>query len=165
MPRRWSRARPRRVSGWCRSRYCERMTVWNILAGFVPVLAFLLGLRLMDSFKLVHRSLLYGAIAVGIGSALLALGVNLMLLHVLHVPPEQLRGWYAPPLEEVLKAAIVAWWIHRAHVGFVVDAAIVGFAVGAGFALSENVYYALVLHEHSLVLWLVRGLGTAVMHG
>ena len=141
------------------------MTPWSILAGFVPVLAFLLGLRLMDSFKLVHRSLLYGAIATGIAAALVAFAANQAVMGSLGVPPEVLRAWVAPPLEELLKATLVAWWIARDRVGFVVDAAIVGFAVGAGFALTENLYYAMVLGDPSFVLWLVRGLGTAIMHG
>ena len=40
-----------------------------------------------------------------------------------------------------------------------------GFAVGAGFALVENRYDANVLADPNILLWLVRGLGTAVMHG
>jgi hypothetical protein len=46
-----------------------------------------------------------------------------------------------------------------------VDAAILGFAVGAGFALTENLYYAVALGDTSFALWLIRGLGTALMHG
>ena len=46
-----------------------------------------------------------------------------------------------------------------------VDAAIVGFAVGTGFALIENTYYLRTLHSGGIMVWVVRGLGTAVMHG
>src|SRR5256885_8503991 len=53
--------------------------------------------------------------------------------------------------------------LRSAHVGFLVDAAILGFAVGTGFAVVENVYYASVMRDLELGLWLVRGLGTAVM--
>ena len=45
------------------------------------------------------------------------------------------------------------------------DAAIYGFAVGTGFALVENVYYLLSLPGAPAALWIVRGFGTAVMHG
>ena len=31
--------------------------------------------------------------------------------------------------------------VHRHRVGFLVDGAILGFAVGAGFAVVENLYY------------------------
>jgi hypothetical protein len=47
-----------------------------------------------------------------------------------------------------------------------VDAAIYGFAVGAGFAFVENIYYLQsVGKEASLLVWIIRGFGTAVMHG
>jgi hypothetical protein len=32
-------------------------------------------------------------------------------------------------------------------------------------ALVENVYYIRMLESHNIVVWIVRGLGTAVMHG
>ncbi len=138
---------------------------WSLLAGFLPVIAFLLGLRLMDSYKLVHRQSLLLALAAGVGTAVLAYVLNSSLLVFAHVPDGLLRGWIAPVLEEALKAAVVAWLIHTDRVGFVVDAAVFGFAIGAGFALAENVYYAGALRDFTLTLWLVRGLGTAVMHG
>lgn len=141
------------------------MNPWSLVAGFVPVIAFLIGLRLMDSYKLVHRSSLFLALASGVGTALVAFLVNSALLGFGHLPDSVLRAWVAPLIEELLKAAVVAWLIHTDRVGFVVDAAVFGFAVGAGFALAENVYYAGALGDFSLALWLVRGLGTAVMHG
>src|SRR4030042_818092 len=53
----------------------------------------------------------------------------------------------------------------RRRVGFLVDAAIAGFAVGAGFAAAENLQYFVTLGPSSLLLWVVRGFGTALMHG
>jgi len=46
-----------------------------------------------------------------------------------------------------------------------VDSAICGFAIGAGFALVENVSYLEVLKGRGFGVWLMRGFGTAVMHG
>jgi RsiW-degrading membrane proteinase PrsW (M82 family) len=46
-----------------------------------------------------------------------------------------------------------------------VDAAICGFAVGAGFAILENVQLLGSLPNSNIFLWVVRGFGTAVMHG
>jgi len=46
-----------------------------------------------------------------------------------------------------------------------IDAAILGVAVGTGFSLFENVYYATVFPEANFGIWVVRGLGTAIMHG
>lgn len=75
-------------------------------------------------------------------------------------------GRYAAPLiEETLKASCLLVFIVRRRVGFLVDAVVLGFAVGAGFALVENVQYLRSLPNASLLLWLVRGLGTAVLHG
>jgi len=53
--------------------------------------------------------------------------------------------------------------MHR--VGFLVDAAIAGFAVGTGFALVENLYYQQLVPDAGLGTWIVRGFGTAIMHG
>ena len=141
------------------------MNLWSLLAGFVPVVAFLLGLRVMDSYKLVHRRTLIATLAGGVTAAVLAFVANRALLDAAHVPPEVLRAWWAPLLEESLKAALLVWLVQSERVGFVVDAAVLGFAAGTGFALAENVYYASALRDASLPLWLVRGLGTAIMHG
>lgn len=141
------------------------MNFWSLVAGFVPVVVFLVGLRLMDSYKLVHRTTLMLAIGGGVVIALAAFGGNRILLDALHMPPSILRAWGAPVAEELLKALLIGWLIAASRVGFVVDAAVLGFAVGTGFALAENVYYANALRDPTLVLWLVRGLGTAIMHG
>jgi hypothetical protein len=71
----------------------------------------------------------------------------------------------APILEEFLKAVYVFWLLRRNKVGFVVDAATYGFAVGTGFAFVENIY-SLQMHPHPTIwTWIVRGFGTALMHG
>ncbi|MFH1943479.1 MAG: PrsW family glutamic-type intramembrane protease, partial [bacterium] len=43
--------------------------------------------------------------------------------------------------------------------------AIYGFAIGAGFAAIENVYYLVSIRDANMFLWILRGFGTAVMHG
>ena len=45
------------------------------------------------------------------------------------------------------------------------DSAICGFAVGAGFALIENISYLHLLQGSSVGIWILRGFGTAIMHG
>lgn len=141
------------------------MNFWSLVAGFVPVIAFLLGLRLMDSYKLVHRQALLLSLAGGLVAALIAFVANRALLDVAGISPGLLRAWAAPIVEELLKATLVVWFVNTDRVGFVVDAAVLGFAIGTGFALAENVYYLNALRDPSLALWLVRGLGTAIMHG
>lgn len=137
----------------------------SLAAGFLPVLLFLAALRFMDSYKLVPRSTLLESLLAGSLAAGAAYVTNRVLLEVVHVDRLLLGRVIAPLLEEGLKAAYIAWLIRTERVGFLVDAAICGFAVGTGFGIIENLYYAGALRDLSLPLWLARGLGTAVMHG
>ena len=79
------------------------------------------------------------------------------------------RGVYsqevAPVLEEVLKAAVIIVLFALNRVGYLIDAAIAGFAVGGGFAMAENIFYLNQFTDADLGVWLVRGFGTAIMHG
>jgi hypothetical protein len=60
---------------------------------------------------------------------------------------------------------VVVYLFRSNRIGFLVDAAILGFAVGAGFALAENLYYLYSFERIHVAVWLVRGFGTAIMHG
>ena len=131
----------------------------------LPVMLFLITLIYLDSYKLVHVRSLFMAIVVGAAVALVCLTINNAVIHDLGVPRRISSRYLAPVLEEVLKAAYVAWLITRRRVGFPVDAAILGFATGAGFALIENTYYLQTLKATNVMVWVVRGLGTAIMHG
>ncbi len=131
----------------------------------LPVMLFLVTLVYLDSYKLVHARSLVMAILVGCGVALVCLSINNAVISDLGVPRRLSSRYFAPVFEETLKAAYVAWLIVRRRVGFPVDAAILGFATGAGFALIENTYYLQTLTANSLMVWVVRGLGTAIMHG
>ena len=51
------------------------------------------------------------------------------------------------------------------RIGYKLDAVISGFAIGAGFSVVENIIYLTVFTHFGAGIWLVRGLGTAVMHG
>ncbi len=130
----------------------------------LPVVGFLAVLFMMDSFRLVPQRAILSAVAVGACTAVVslwawsALGMDLQSAHVD-------SRYVAPFLEETLKAAVIVVLILRGRAGFLVDAAVQGFAVGAGFALVENVLYLRTLGDAPLALWLVRGLGTAMLHG
>ena len=71
----------------------------------------------------------------------------------------------SPWLEESLKAALIVYLIRTRRVGMLVDAAICGFAVGTGFALFENAYYLMMRPETHPAVQVIRGFGTAIMHG
>ena len=131
----------------------------------LPVLLFLAALVVLDSFKLVAPRSVARTILAGCISAVLCLLLNGWLLDALPVSTAVFARYLAPPLEEALKALPVALLIRRKRVGFLVDAAIHGFAAGAGFALVENVDYLRALPDASVPLWVVRGFGTALLHG
>jgi RsiW-degrading membrane proteinase PrsW (M82 family) len=135
-----------------------------LLLGFLPVLLFLAALLVMDSYKLVSRRSVFTTLAAGAVSAALAFAANRAVLDA-GVDAGVLRMFVAPLVEEGIKASFVFLLLRGEKVGFMVDAAIRGFAIGAGFAVVENLYYARSLGDFGLGLWVVRGLGTAIMHG
>jgi RsiW-degrading membrane proteinase PrsW (M82 family) len=133
-------------------------------AALLPVIGFLIALFFMDSFKLVPARAIVLALVVGAVTAVAAL----WLWPSLHRPGLSTVSairYVAPVLEEVLKASIIVFLLLRGRAGFLVDAAVLGFAVGAGFAVAENIVYLGALRHASLALWLVRGFGTAMLHG
>lgn len=137
----------------------------NIPIALLPVLLFLAVLILMDSFKLVPLRSVIAALLVGCAAALFCSQLNGWLLDATALPLLAFTRYVSPLSEELFKALYPAWLMRRRRVGFLVDGAISGFAVGAGFALVENVYYLMQLGGASAVLWVVRGFGTAIMHG
>ena len=134
------------------------------LLGFLPVALFLLSLLYLDSYKLVRLRTLVELIVIGCIAAALSLILNHWLLR-LGLDRRLLTRFAAPAIEEVLKAVPIILMLRTRRIGFLIDAAICGFAVGAGFALAENLYFLSTLASAPPALWVVRGFGTAVMHG
>jgi protease PrsW len=139
--------------------------VLSALLALVPVLIFLAGLQLMDSFKLVHHRSLLAALGAGAVAAVVCFMLHDWLLEATGMSPALFSRYVAPLTEETLKGLFVVAAIARRRVGFLVDAAVTGFAVGTGFALVENIDYLRALSDAPAMLWLVRGLGTAMLHG
>jgi protease PrsW len=131
----------------------------------VPVLLLLALLQLMDSFKLVRLTSVLIAIAAGAVAAILLLPFHDWLIAALNIGVRPFTRYVSPVTEETLKAVFIVFLLWRRRVGFLVDAAVLGFGVGAGFAVIENIDYLRNLPQAKLTLWLVRGLGTAVLHG
>jgi RsiW-degrading membrane proteinase PrsW (M82 family) len=131
----------------------------------LPVLLFLVFLFLLDSFKLVIKKYLLGAILWGIISAVLAYYGNTFILDHTKIRLDTLSRYLAPAIEESIKSAFIFLLIGRKRVGFMIDAAIYGFAIGTGFALSENIFYLKTNNDPNIFLWMIRGFGTAFMHG
>lgn len=130
-----------------------------------PGFIFLAALWWMDTFRLVRKSAVAAAVTYGAVAAMACEALHLWLLPVSGLDLQSFSRYVAPLTEETLKAAFVAVLIARGRTGFLVDAAVLGFAAGTGFALVENVTYLRDLAEAPLMLWALRGLGTGVLHG
>jgi RsiW-degrading membrane proteinase PrsW (M82 family) len=139
--------------------------VSNVAIALAPVVIFLVMLWRMDSFRLVRPASILAALAYGMGAAAAVLILHQWLLHARQVPPDLLSRYIAPITEETIKAVFVVTLVATARVGFLVDAAVLGFAVGTGFALFENLTYLRQMPDATPLLWLVRGLGTAMLQG
>ena len=137
----------------------------RLVAGFLPVLVFLAVLIYLDSYKLVSPRWVMLTIALGAVAAALSYTVNGGLLSHLAMDFTAYSRYVSPIVEESAKALVVIWFIRSLRIGFLVDASIFGFAVGTGFALLENAYYLRSISDPHLVVSVIRGLGTAVMHG
>jgi hypothetical protein len=75
------------------------------------------------------------------------------------------KVFLAGGVSAVLCAGIIVYLFRTHRIGFLIDAGILGFTVGAGFSLVENIYYLHMASEAHYGVWLVRGFGTAIMHG
>ncbi len=135
------------------------------VAALLPVLLFLAALIWLDSYKLVRPRAVLLTIAGGLAAALACWALNDRLIFGVGVGVDTFARYVAPPIEETAKALIVVTLLRKSRVGFLVDAAIYGFAVGTGFALAENAVWLHALGGGHVALWLLRGCGTAMMHG
>jgi RsiW-degrading membrane proteinase PrsW (M82 family) len=135
------------------------------LLGLVPVCAFLIALAMLDSYKLVSGGSLMASLGAGALAGCAGFVVNTLLLPPSGLSFVNFARYVAPVTEETLKATFLAYLLLTQRTGFLVDTAIHGFAIGAGFALVENTTFFLTHESANALLWLVRGFGTALMHG
>ncbi len=130
-----------------------------------PVLIYLGLLLFMDSYKLVRTAQVLSVVGSGILAAMLSWGINTLLIDTISIQFSSYSRWIAPWVEESVKALFILILLKKSRLAFLVDSLIYGFAVGTGFALVENIYYYLHLHSVNPAIWIIRGIGTAVMHG
>lgn len=134
------------------------------LISLVPVLLFLTALILLDSYKLVSPRMIVFTILAGGLSALISAAANYGLSSSTAISPTAFSRYLGPLIEELAKSAFVILLFRFNRIGFMVDAAIYGFAVGAGFSLVENAFYLYRLETGNILVWIIRGFGTAAMH-
>lgn len=131
----------------------------------LPVLLFLVGLVQLDGYKLLRMRMMLALVVAGaLAAGLSYLLNNLAYAHYAGSFAAYSR-WVSPWIEEGLKAALMFFLIRTRRVGLPVDAAIAGFAIGTGFALVENLYYLMARPDTALPVQVIRGFGTAIMHG
>ncbi|HKD55045.1 MAG TPA: PrsW family glutamic-type intramembrane protease [Steroidobacteraceae bacterium] len=131
----------------------------------LPVLLFLAGLVQLDGYKLVRMRMMLALVAAGALAAGVSYVVNSVAYAHFHGDFVAYSRYVSPWIEETLKAVLLVFLIRTRRVGLPVDAGIAGFAIGTGFALVENLYYLAARPHTVLAVQLIRGFGTAIMHG
>ena len=136
---------------------------WSL--ALVPVLLLTAAFVWLDVFKLVTRSEILALLVIGGITALVAYPISGIFLDTLPIGFSNYSRFAAPWIEEALKAIVVIglFWFNR--VGLKLDGVIMGFAIGAGFSVVENIIYLIRFDTLPPSVWMVRGIGTAIMHG
>jgi hypothetical protein len=119
----------------------------------------------MDSYKLVQLKTVLWVIVAGACMLVPAYYINGSLLDWWQLDYKSFTRYVSPLTEEALKALVIIVLLYRNRIGFLVDGAIMGFAVGTGFAVAENLFRLQTLGDAHIAVWIVRGFGTAIMHG
>ena len=131
----------------------------------VPVLVLLAVFIWLDVFKLMNLREVLVLLILGALGAGLAWPISGRLLDTLPIGYSHFSRFVAPWIEEAIKAVIMIGLFRLNRIGYKLDAVISGFAIGAGFSVVENIMYLTMYPQYGAGTWLVRGLGTAVMHG
>jgi RsiW-degrading membrane proteinase PrsW (M82 family) len=136
---------------------------WGV--ALVPVLVLLGVFIWLDAFALMNAGEVALLLLCGAIGALLAWPVSGRLLDTLPIGFSLYSRFVAPWIEEAIKAVIMIILFRMNRIGYKLDAVISGFAIGAGFSVVENIFYLTMYPDYGTGTWLVRGFGTAIMHG
>src|SRR6185436_6804690 len=102
------------------------------LIGLLPALCFLGALLLLDSYKLVRLRMVVTVIVIGGALAGVCYLLNLAIINAGGMDFETYSRYGAPVIEESIKSAVILVLIRTRRIGFLVDASVLGYAVGAG---------------------------------
>jgi RsiW-degrading membrane proteinase PrsW (M82 family) len=136
---------------------------WGL--ALVPVLVLLSLFVWLDAFKLMSFSEILVLLLLGGAAAGVAYPISGRMIDTLPIGFNFYSRYVAPWIEEALKAIVLIALFRMNRVGYKLDAVLSGFAIGAGFSVVENILYLTIFPDYGAGTWLVRGLGTAVMHG
>ncbi len=131
----------------------------------LPVLIFLATLIQGDSYKLLRQSTVLALVVAGSIAAGLSYVANTLLFARFAGDFVAYTRLVSPWIEEISKALVLVFLIRTRQIGVPVDAGIAGFAIGTGFALVENLYYLAWRPDNPIPVQVIRGFGTAIMHG
>lgn len=140
-------------------------TLLKACIALAPALVLAIVLYRIDSHRLLGAHFIVKVFVAGCIIAVLCSLVNAFMLDVAGFEFARYTRFGAPIVEEALKAGIVIYLFRTHRIGFLVDAGIIGFTVGAGFSFVENIFYLSHAHDAHYGVWVVRGFGTAIMHG
>lgn len=130
-----------------------------------PVLALLFVYDRLDVFNLIDARAIAGLLIAGGAMAALSFLANWRVMDGFPIGFSAYTRYIAPPIEETIKALPIIALFATNRLGFKLDATIAAFAVGAGFSVVENLWYLRDYGDANVSAWMVRGFGTAVMHG
>ena len=136
---------------------------WGL--ALVPVLFLLAIFTWLDAFKLMSLKEILLLLLLGGIAAIAVYPISGRLIDTLPIGFSNYSRFVAPWIEEAFKAASIILLFGFNRIGYKLDAVISGFAIGAGFSVVENIIYLSIYPDYGAGTWLVRGLGTAVMHG
>ncbi|MCK9625061.1 MAG: PrsW family intramembrane metalloprotease [Bacteroidales bacterium] len=136
----------------------------KIVIIILPIILLLIFLFLLGSFKLVLKKYLIFSIIWGMLCAIMCYFINTHIGNKADLEYETLSRYIFPAIEEIFKSIFILFLISKKRIWFMVDAAIYGFAIGTGFSLIENIFY-LQTFEGTILTWIIRCFGTAIMHG
>ena len=135
------------------------------LIALLPVIALIIVLDHLDSHRLLGARFILKVYVAGGIIAIISAFVNGLVLDYSQAGFINYTRYGAPFVEEILKASVLIFLFRTNRIGFLIDAGILGFTVGAGFSFVENIYYLNMASNAHYGIWFVRGFGTAIMHG
>ena len=136
---------------------------WGV--ALMPVLLMLGVFVWLDAFALMSWKEVLVLLLLGAVGALAAYPISGRMLDTLPIGFSLYSRFIAPWIEEAIKAVLMIMLFRLNRIGYKLDAVISGFAIGAGFSVVENILYLTLFPKYGTGTWLVRGFGTAVMHG
>lgn len=129
----------------------------------IPVIIFLLLLMWIDGYKLIKRNYLVLFIGIGIVCTLFAFLFSELLQLFIEIYRNE-YSYVSPIVEEIIKFIPFFIFYKLKKVAFIIDAIIYGFAIGCGFAISENIFYYFNYYDSNFMFLIIRGFGTSIMH-